>query len=311
MNATTVDKAGTARHALSLAALLSERALAARRPATMSTFLCTARFECMLRRYLQKLARALTNLLSLQVRLHAAMEQSPNALSSQGEEMQIYAFLLVEIRVFQEQLVILLPIELVRRLASVALRREESRLLNPPDEEEMTAIGLLIARLLGEEELFRHQGIYLASLRAVTGSDLNNCLNAMLADSDRAATAALHIEVEVGDTHCRVPVLIESRLAKRLSQYSRTRLFRSRTVQAAGRTLSLWRLHLGIEINSLAVLLDIAPGSRLSLERCRGSLQQLKERQLRGETDGDKQVLVVMLECASLPNLLRLRLVGE
>jgi hypothetical protein len=132
----------------------------------------------------------------------------PHPASTQQWQLEVM------LRVFQSNLWIALPLEVVAELVSLLLERERTAILEPANAEDIAAVGFLLANILAEEELFVGQRIYVASVTA--GEQERDPLGA-------TGCVSLGVRTKLEGSEYVLSVRMEQALWNRISLYSRFR----------------------------------------------------------------------------------------
>ncbi|MBP9837752.1 MAG: hypothetical protein KBC84_03470 [Proteobacteria bacterium] len=76
----------------------------------------------------------------------------------------------VKLRVYQDEISLILPLELVNEFASNLLKKEQEHIIEEPTEEMLTAFSYLIVRVISK---IRSQKVYLCSVKSASSQEIS------------------------------------------------------------------------------------------------------------------------------------------
>lgn len=183
------------------------------------------------------------------------------------------AAILLRFRIYQDEVLLLIPTELSQELAARVLESKVRGVITAPNDEEQTAISYLAAKTLAEDKLFTRQRIYVAGVETVsiTMELLKNFTN------------LYWFSVTIDGSTYPLAVSLTSGAWRRSCCYARLQGVSADVKDLLKGAETRWRLSADLEPSSLSNMLNWRVGHRISLsflraEQTNGQLEQIAPR---------------------------------
>ncbi len=255
----------------------------------------TLRFRMMANQFLSILSSLLS--LHLTKEVHISLDES-STFPRSPEEGCDGEQVIVNLRVYHQNIQLVLPGELVHDLGAYVLHKMPTAVISSLTNEEITAVSFLIASVLADRALSK-QRIYLSSVHKKCNEEKQET-----SKRDREQNQQLCVSATVDKSHYRVLVRIPEELVGRLESYGKLIFHREQTTRLLSRVFAQWSLQLRLNVGSLHGLTALKEGQRFPLTESTGALFSPSP------LCGEEGVAVEILS-ASIPGLLKLRIRGE
>jgi len=210
--------------------------------------------------YCRRLARLVGKELGCRVSIEPLEGAVIREILSDCEASEGKNCLVVRLRLFQESLSVLLPLELACEISLRYLDQAPIVKLSQFGEAEATALSYFIASLLADEELFSRHRVYLSSISEMqTDRQLG-------ADYLGAAETVIGIRVTVRDHAWTLAISFGKRLEHRFAHYAKLIALVDSRLTAVRRAKTYWNLSLELGESTIRDVLKLAPGNLLLLE---------------------------------------------
>jgi hypothetical protein len=281
-----------------------------KKPRQMPAALAAPRTRGMFENYCERLMRALAR----------EMETVPVTFTCCQDAIELgepASYLLVQVGVFENMLLVLLPFKAARLLTERAGSTGASSLGVMPEARIEKTMGLLAAKFFANCSLFVYQRVYLHSIELLSDRVIIDArLAGLKREIEYGMLAGMTICIALGECPVKVPILFDQGLCKRLIVYSKAKALSRTQLQRIKTINSHWRLSVRWKSRSLYPFLALKPKDKLSLldsgnEICQPilSLEQKTRNQL-PKHRGGKQVVVELLP-GSRPGLFRVGILSD
>jgi hypothetical protein len=213
--------------------------------ATTCPLLISSQFHAMLNNYLKKLGTAIQKQLSKSVFL----EYNNDSSTDFGSEM-----VLIQLRVFQSPLQIIIPQELAHDLGAYVLEKEPGNILKNPSTDEVTAIGYFAAKVLAEEQLFSAQRIYITGTKVVTHLDELDSLDFILS-----------IKVNVDGFDYAIQVLLGASIYESIKEYAELYFESDSKTSYLHNVETKWQIIINYQVGAITFLKHIGEGTKFTI----------------------------------------------
>ncbi len=174
-----------------------------------------------------------------------------------GERVFAGQVVVARIRVFQESLALIMPVEFVQHLLGAVLDREVSVALSEPSEAELAAVSFFLARTLACEALFGNQRVYLAGVDTLGGTNAKSI-------QERPGVLEIGLELRFDGSEYYALGVLESGLSRRIACYLGYRITGPGRLRLAAARVN-WQVSLQELKLPAAALLNLIPGMRFNL----------------------------------------------
>lgn len=167
----------------------------------------------------------------------------------------------IHLRIFQDNIVIVLPSEFVFALCRSSTKESDQAILNEISIKEATMLSYLLVTMFAKDELFRSQRIYLAG---VTLSDNRKIKDELVENINLENSEILDFDVNLQNESFKVVAIVSSKVFQRIKSYLRLAINKEFLIQKIN-------LHFNLEfsLNALSVgsLFTFKKGNQIDLQR--------------------------------------------